>query len=252
MNLPQAFYFKAGEPAVLLLHTFSGTPDDVRVMGRRLQKRGYTVLGPTFTGHGTADPQQIFKVGSPDRWWQDTRTAVQQLISDGHREIAVFGESLGGIFAMKALAQFKEVCAGGTIDTPLFPVDKGRVAERFLGECRRWYQKIKLAPEETTEKMRFLSQHIDQMLTMISEYTVPVHDEIAGLTKPVFIAQADADELIDRQIGKRLADYLSVSAPVTYRHYPEAPHVITFSSQGNQLAEDIGDFLQQTMPIDLK
>ncbi len=27
---------------------------------------------------------------------------------------------------------------------------------------------------------------------------------IQGLTKPVFIAQADADELIDRDIGQRL------------------------------------------------
>ncbi|GAX07057.1 carboxylesterase [Secundilactobacillus pentosiphilus] len=250
MNLPQSFYFKAGKPAILLLHTFSGTPDDVRVMGRRLQKRGYTVLGPTFSGHGTADPQQIFKVGSPDRWWQDTSAAVHQLISDGHREIAVFGESLGGIFAMKALAQFEEVVAGGTIDTPLFPVNKGRVAKRFLEECQKWYGKLKLSPDETAEKMQFLAQHIDEMLTLISEYTGPVHDEIAGLTKPVFIAQADADELIDRHIGQRLADYLSTSAPVTYRHYPAAPHVITFSPQGNQLAEDIGEFLQTIKFLD--
>ncbi len=42
----------------------------------------------------------------------------------------------------------------------------------------------------------------------------------------------DADELIDRDIGQRLADYLSPSAPVTYRHYPEAPHVMTFSPRG--------------------
>ncbi|GAT18191.1 carboxylesterase [Secundilactobacillus silagincola] len=249
MDLPQAFYFKAGEPAVLLLHTFSGTPNDVRIMGRGLQKRGYTVLGPMFAGHGTADPRQIFKTGAPDRWWQDTRTAIQQLINDGHSEIAVFGESLGGLFAMKALAQFDEVVAGGTIDTPLFKVDTSRVAARFLLECRGWYQKMKLATDEVTERMQYLSQHIDEMLTTIETFTGPVHDEIRGLTKPVFIAQADADELIDRDIGQRLADYLSPSAPVTYRHYPEAPHVMTFSPQGRQLTKDIGEFLEAVMPV---
>ena len=61
MDLPQAFYFQAGEPAVLLLHTFSGTPNDVRALGRGLQKQGYTVLGPMFTGHGTADPPRSSK-----------------------------------------------------------------------------------------------------------------------------------------------------------------------------------------------
>lgn len=105
-----------------------------------------------FTGHGTADPQQIFKAGSPDHWWQDTEEAVQQLITDGHNQIAVFGESLGGLFAMKALAEIDEVIAGGTIDTPLFPVDKSKVASRFLEECQSWYQKLKLPADEITEK----------------------------------------------------------------------------------------------------
>lgn len=249
MDLPQAFYFEAGKPAVLLLHTFSGTPNDVRIMGRGLQKLGYTVLGPMFTGHGTADPRQIFKTGNPDLWWQDTRTAIQQLIDDGHSEIAVFGESLGGLFAMKALAQFDEVIAGGTIDTPLFTVDTSRVAARFLVECRGWYQKMKLSTDEITARMQYLSQHIDDMLATIEEFTGPVHDEIRGLSNPVFIAQADADELIDRDVGKRLADYLSPSATVTYRHYPEAPHVMTFSPQGRQLTKDIGNFLEGIMPV---
>lgn len=250
MDLPQAFYFKAGEPAVVLLHTFSGTPNDVRIMGRGLQKRGYTVLGPMFTGHGTADPQQIFKAGSPDRWWQDTEEAVQQLIADGHHQIAVFGESLGGLFAMKALAEIDEVIAGGTIDTPLFPVDKSKVASRFLEECQSWYQKQKLSTDEITEKMRYLTQHIDGMLAAIGDYTGPVHAEINGLTKPVFIAQADADELIARDIGPRLADYLTPTAQVTLRHYSGAPHVMTYSPQGRQLTADIGEFLEGVMPVE--
>lgn len=252
MDLPQAFYFKAGKPAVLLLHTFSGTPNDVRVMGRSLQKRGYTVLGPMFTGHGTADPQQIFQTGNPDRWWQDTSEAIQQLTADGHSQIAVFGESLGGLFAMKALTQSDNVVAGGTINTPLFPVDTSRVAKRFLEECRKWYQKQQLAAYEIASKMQFLSEHINPMLASIGEYTQPIHDELNGVVKPTFIAQGDADELLDRNIGQRLADYLSVSAPVTYQHYPGAPHVMTYSPQGRQLNEDIGNFLETVMPMEFR
>ncbi|MCH5462457.1 prolyl oligopeptidase family serine peptidase [Lactobacillus sp. LC28-10] len=250
MDLPQAFYFKAGKPAVLLLHTFSGTPNDVRVMGRSLQKRGYTVLGPMFTGHGTVDPQQIFQTGNPAHWWQDTVKAIQQLTADGHNQIAVFGESLGGLFAMKALTQSENVVTGGTIDTPLFPVDTSRVAKRFLEECQSWYQKQRLTTDEIISKMQFLSENINPMLASIGEYTQPIHDELSGLTKPVFIAQGDADELLDRSMGQRLADYLSVSAPVTYRHYPGAPHVMTFSPQGRQLNTDIGDFLETVMPVE--
>lgn len=249
MALPEPFYFKGGQPAVILLHTFSGTPTDVRVLGRSLQKQGYTVMGPMFTGHGTADPKQIFMQGRPEQWWQDTIAAIHQLEVDGHHQIAIFGESLGGLFAMKALAKFDEVVAGGTIDTPLFPVDKSRVADRFLQECLAWYQKLKLPQNEIEPKMAFLTHHINEMLTAISEYTIPVHDAINGLTKPVFIAQAEADELLDRTIGRQLADYLAPSAPVTYHSYPDAPHVMTYSPAGRQLATDIATFLAQTLPI---
>ena len=249
MDLPQAFYFQAGKPAVLLLHTFSGTPNDVRALGRGLQKQGYTVLGPMFTGHGTADPQQIFKTGDPDQWWQDTVAAIQQLRTDGHQHIAVFGESLGGLFAMKALTQFNDVVTGGTIDTPLFPVDTSRVAKRFLAECRQWYQKLALPASEVTARMQYLTQHINAMLASIGTYTGPIHDELAGLTKPVFIAQADADELLERDIGQRLADYLVSTAQVTLKHYPNAPHVMTFSPQGRQLTADMSRFLEKNMSV---
>ncbi len=50
-----------------------------------------------------------------DRWCRIQEQLFTQLINDGHSEIAVFGESLGGLFAMKALAQFDEVVAGGTV-----------------------------------------------------------------------------------------------------------------------------------------
>ncbi|WP_173021205.1 alpha/beta hydrolase [Secundilactobacillus folii] len=249
MDLPKAFYFQGGPQAVILLHTFSGTPNDVRVLGRSLQKLGYTVLGPMFTGHGTADPKQIFMQGKPEIWWQDTIKALHQLEVDGHQQIAIFGESLGGLFAMKALAEFDEVITGGTIDTPLFEVDKSRVSQRFLKECQNWYTKLQLPEAEINDKMRFLSHHINEMLAAISEYTVPVHDSLAGLTKPVFIAQAEADELLDRSIGQQLADYLAPTAPVTLKRYPGAPHVMTYSEQGRQLAKDIGAFLTQIMPI---
>lgn len=245
MDLPESFYFEGGEKAVILLHTFSGTPNDVRIIGRQLQKYGYTVLGPMFTGHGTADPKQIFLQGRPEQWWQDTIKAVHQLEVDGHHHLAIFGESLGGLFAMKALSEFDEVVTGGTIDTPLFSVDKSRVAERFLQECETWYHKLNLPADELTPKMQFLRHHINEMLSAISEYTGPVHDALDGLTKPVFIAQAEADELIDPTVGRQLADYLRPTAPVTYREYPDAPHVMTFSPQGRQLATDIGDFLDE-------
>lgn len=245
MAVAQPFYFEGGDAAVILLHTFSGTPTDVRVLGRTLQKANYTVLGPVFSGHGTPDPQQIFLRGNPELWWQDTVAAVQQLEDAGHHRIAVFGESLGGLFAMKALATLDDVVAGGTIDTPLFPVDKTNVAASFLQRSRVAYEKAGTPTDELETKMTYLTANIKAMLQSISDYTVPVKAALDSLTKPVFVAQGEADELLDPTLGRRLADDLKRTAPVTFKSYPDAPHVMTYSPQGRQLATDIIAFLQQ-------
>lgn len=44
---------------MLLLHAYSGSPNDVRMLARYLEKSEYTVYAPLFTGHGTLAPQDI-------------------------------------------------------------------------------------------------------------------------------------------------------------------------------------------------
>jgi carboxylesterase len=49
---PKSFTFEGGNRAVLLLHGFTGSSADVRMMGRFLEKKGYTVHAPVYKGHG--------------------------------------------------------------------------------------------------------------------------------------------------------------------------------------------------------
>lgn len=49
---PEPFTFEAGDRAVLLLHGFTGHSADVRMLGRFLEKKGYTTHAPIYEGHG--------------------------------------------------------------------------------------------------------------------------------------------------------------------------------------------------------
>ncbi|WP_373748590.1 alpha/beta hydrolase, partial [Jeotgalibaca porci] len=53
IKLPQPFLFEAGPRAVLLLHAYTGSANDVRMLGRHLQREGYTVYAPNFSGHAS-------------------------------------------------------------------------------------------------------------------------------------------------------------------------------------------------------
>ena len=96
-NMP--FFFEAGPRAVLLLHGFTGSSADVRMLGRFLEKRGYTSLAPHYKGHGVP-PEELIQ-SSPDEWWQDVLNGYEQLQQAGYEEIAVAGLSLGGVFSLK-------------------------------------------------------------------------------------------------------------------------------------------------------
>lgn len=60
-QLPKPLYAKHGKRAVLLLHAYSGSPNDVRMLARFLEKADYTVYAPLFKGHGTMEPYDILQ-----------------------------------------------------------------------------------------------------------------------------------------------------------------------------------------------
>ena len=47
------FYYKGSNTGVLLIHGFTGTPSEVRLLGEFLKDKGYTVRGILLKGHGT-------------------------------------------------------------------------------------------------------------------------------------------------------------------------------------------------------
>ena len=96
---PKPFFFEAGKRAVLLLHGFTGNSSDVRMLGRFLEKNGYTSLAPHYKGHGVP-PEELIQSGPAD-WWRGTLPAMMDSFDVLHEEIAVAGLSLGGVFSLK-------------------------------------------------------------------------------------------------------------------------------------------------------
>jgi carboxylesterase len=49
-----SFFFEGGDTGCLLIHGFTGTPQNIRPLGDFLARRGLTVLAPRLHGHGTS------------------------------------------------------------------------------------------------------------------------------------------------------------------------------------------------------
>lgn len=245
----EPFYFPHGRQGVILLHAYSGNSNDVRMLGRALEKDNYTVYAPVFTGHG-GDPCNILKDGSPDEWWTDTQLAIRRLRDSGVDRIAIFGLSLGGLFATRALENDPDLLGGGIFASPITTWGASNVPEYFPKLAADYYQRVNTSSTITDQKLAWIDQHLPAQLAAIQVMTKELATHLDQLTRPFFIAQGGKDEMIDPQSGQDLATRLRARhLPVDYHFYPTATHLLTVNTAHRQLFTDVLNYLQTIFEV---
>lgn len=233
---PESLFLPRGEKAVLLLHAYSGSPNDVRMLGRYLEKLDYTVYAPLFTGHGTTEPLDILRV-EPEQWLEDSRRAITFLRRKGYQEISVFGLSLGGVFAMRLLEEL-DLKGGGCFCSPIAPGETN-VTESFLA----YVQQVRQTAGEKTADLSRYRPLVEVQVGKISELSQKIYHDLSKIDKPIFLAQAGQDEMIDSRGVFLTAEGLQ-QVLFTLKWYPDSSHVITVGKDHQQLEEDVAAFLK--------
>lgn len=238
---PQPLFFQAGKRCVLLLHAYSGSPNDVLRLSRFLERKGYSVYAPMFAGHGTLEPLNILNQ-SAAAWEEDTRRAIDFLKKSGYEQIAVFGLSMGGIFAARALEwQDEAVIGGGFFCSPIFPAGN-HVIENFLKYVTKVQRIAEIEPAEIEEKLARYRPLVEHQLKAIEEVSAAAAGELNKIEVPIFMAQAGRDEMIDPASVLKTAAALKDKRFVL-QWYPESSHVITVGKARRQLEQDVYQFL---------
>ena len=89
-------------PAVLMLHGWTGAPQDLEPVAGALRAVGITVSVPWLHGHADATLNDV-------TWYEWRRAAEQallELVENGAHGIAVLGYSMGGLLALDLAARF--------------------------------------------------------------------------------------------------------------------------------------------------
>ncbi len=240
--LPNELYIKKGKRAVLLFHAYTGSPNDVRMLARRLERENYTVLAPMFSGHGTKDPLNILNL-TPDIWIEDAMKALKKLQADGYKEIAIFGLSMGGVVATTLLGKYPEIfVGGGAFCSPLSPGTTTNIYPNFLKYSEFMYKKITTSKEELEEKINMVKMPLKKQLDDILQVSNAAYSNLVNVDKPVFLAQAGQDEMIEASgvyaIGKQLSQ-----TDHEIHWYPNSTHVITVGKERHLFEADVTAFL---------
>jgi Esterase/lipase len=238
---PKPFYFDNGSSAVLLLHSFSGTANDMRLLGRFLERHGYSVYAPMFAGHGTNEPLDVLQAGSPEIWWQQCLKAIEFLKAQQKDKIYIFGLSLGAIFATKALEESSDVIAGGVFGSPLYNQNFSGIRNAFLTYAKKVYSiQQDLTEVEIDQRVRVVSSKIDLMLTEIRKTSLGVTENLAEIKRPYFIGQGTSDKLVNPKSAQEVA----LDVKTSQLHLYNAGHVLTINGAHEQLQSDVLNFLE--------
>lgn len=239
ISLPKPFFFEGGPRAVLLLHGFTGNSADVHMLGRFLQKSGYTALAPHYKGHGVS-PEELIHTGPTD-WWQDVQQAYEMLVDKGYKEIAVAGLSLGGVFSLKlgyttALKGIVTMCAPMSMRTTEIMFDG---VLKYAGDFSRAFGHT---IEEQQALQQRLKEHGMPGLTDLQSLITEVRSHVDEIYAPIFVAQARLDEVIDIQSAPYIYNTVE-SNEKSMKWYENSHHVITLDKERKELQQDILDFL---------
>ncbi|MGC9400552.1 MAG: alpha/beta hydrolase [Anaerolineae bacterium] len=239
------FFWEAGEVGVLLVHGYTATPAEVRLLGRYLHERGYTVLGPLLPGHGTT-PAEMNRC-----LWQDWTAAVE----DAYRQLRetcvqvfVGGESMGGLLALYLAADHPAEAAGVMTYAP---------ALRVPSRLQPWLTEL-LAPfVPTLPKGRSVESVADERWQGYSVDPIPaarelfrlqrvVRARLSRVTQPLLVVQGRLDRTVDSGVPRFLLEHVR-SAKKELHWMPRSTHCVLLDQEWKAVAALTERFMQETL-----
>ena len=99
----EPFFIPGGKIGCLLVHGFTGTPKEMRMLGDSLAQEKYTILAPRLAGHATC-LEDMERTN-----WHDWLASVEDgltLLKGCTEQQVVLGLSMGGVLSLMAAARY--------------------------------------------------------------------------------------------------------------------------------------------------
>lgn len=239
----EPFLLPGGGHGILLVHGFTGSPSEMRLLGESLQQEGYTVLAPRLPGHGTS-PSHMAQTG-----WQDWYGAVEDayhFLLGLCREISVVGLSMGGLLALKLAAEYP-VNKVAALSAPIYIADKRlkwlplyRVVRQYVPKRRRH---LNVDPIYSVCYDRTPLSSLASLL----EFIPRVDAVLPRLTAPLLIVQSKAEHTVCPRSASHILERAG-SKEKKIVWLTRSGHIVTLDNERQTVFTVIAAFLSGPEP----
>lgn len=226
---------------VLLIHGYTGTPAEMRLLGDHLHQQGYTVLGVRLPGHGTK-PEDLNETK-----WQHWYAAAEEgflRLQECCEEVMVAGLSMGGLLAIKVAAELP-VTKAAILAAPVYVQDKRapflhflRFFIRYLKKRKRNYfvaEKYNLAYDVMpTKPLGSLFELVDLCKKKLLE----------KITVPCIVLQSTIEHTVQPKSAQYIYDRIG-SQQKKLVWYKNSGHILTLDVERESVFEEISKFFEE-------
>jgi carboxylesterase len=243
----EPFFFLGGSTGCLLVHGFTGTPKEMRLLGEDLAARGYTVLGVRLMGHATR-PEDL-----PRARWEDWLAAVEDgwhLLNGAAGRIFVMGLSLGGCLSLLFASRFP-VAGVVAMSAPYALRDDPRLP--YIELLSHLTPRKPKGPPDWRDPTS-ATGHVDypyyptRSLAELRDVLVEMRRSLPKVTAPVLLAHARGDtgggSFDPESMPKIYAGLGSAAKEMLWLE--DSGHVITRDQERPRLFDAIADFIEKS------
>ncbi len=237
----EPFFFPGGETGCLLIHGFTGTPNEMRGLGEFLAAQGFTVKGVRLAGHGTS-PLDMEKTTWED-WFASVVEGYRELQSVAHKVFPI-GLSLGAALALH-LAVHHEVEGVVALSAPAFIRDPRLFFLPILKPFIRFVRKgppdflDPTVPQRHLDYPVYPTRSIEQLLRFLAH----LRGELPLVRVPVLFIHSRTDRSVPLENPLYLIQHIG-SAEKSIVWIERSGHVITEDIAREEVFSACLDFIR--------
>ena len=195
-QLPGDSIFWPGSPkGVLLIHGFTATTAEVRLLAEAFRELGFTVAAPLLPGHGTT-PQDLNNT-KYSQWLKCVEDSYRHLVANCD-QIVVGGESMGAVLSLYLAQEHPEINALLLYSTAI------KVHSLRYAKYLQWITPLKDKSNNDPKDTRWQGYTVYPMKAAVEfgKLQKQVIGNLQRITQPALILQGIYDKTIDEDCGQ--------------------------------------------------
>jgi carboxylesterase len=236
-------FYKNGPVGCLLIHGFTGSPNELLELGEFLASKKLTVYIPTLPGHGTHSGD-LFNYTWRD-WVDAVKTAYHELKAICE-EVFVCGLSMGGALALHLAAHEPSVKGVVTLSAAIqFPGWKKLAVNGLKRVIKFRHKKNGEDVRDTSTRPRLGSYRrypyfaVDQLFELLEH----VRGDLPEVTQPILIIHSRKDNTIPFSNSEKIYRLVG-STDKRKVDLQESYHIISVDVEKERVREEVFGFIQ--------